>query len=246
MGQSTPKALGFGGISTTFEDQNNLFLNPAGLASINEIEVLAMTEHYYFLNGINRTGAGVVLPIGFGAFGLSFSNYGFSEFRQQKIGLAYSRKLMDKISIGTQFNYFQTRIPEYGSNGKISFEIGLQANLTKDIIVGTYIMNPVQYENTTDGELLTLIRTGIAYRVSKKITTAFELEKNVDYPLRLKYGLEYKPVEKIVVRTGYSSQPSNFHLGVGLMVNDHLTIDFGNKYDLILGLTLAGGLGYSF
>jgi hypothetical protein len=244
--QSTSKALSLGGISTTLSEKDNLFLNPAGLASLNNIEVLAVTEQYYLLDGINKSGVGVVLPLGFGAFGLTASNFGFSEFRQQKLGLTYARKLMDKISIGAQFNYFQTRIPEYGSAGKISFEIGLQANLTKDIVVGTYILNPQQNENTSGAELPTLLRTGISYQVSKKIMTALELEKDIDFPLRIKYGIEYKLKEKFILRTGFSSRPANFHLGFGIQFSDHLTIDIGNKYDQTLGLTPAASVGYSF
>lgn len=245
-GQSTSKALSLGGISTVLLDRNNLFLNPAGLASLENIEILAVTEQYYLLDGINKSGVGVVLPIGFGAFGMTVANFGFSEFKQQKLGLTYARKLMDKISIGAQFNYFQTRIPEYGSAGKISFEIGLQANLTKDLIIGTYILNPQENENTSVAELPTIFRAGISYLVSKKIMTAIELEKDIDFPLRIKYGVEYKLKEKFILRTGFSSRPANFHLGFGIQFNNHLIIDIGNIYDQTLGLTPAASIGYSF
>ena len=76
--------------------------------------------------------------------------------------------------------------------------------------------------------------------------TAIELEKDIDFPLRIRYGLEYQIKDKLYLRIGYSSRPSNFHLGFGIYINDQLMIDVGNKYDQTLGLTPSASIGYVF
>ncbi len=246
QGQTTAKAAGMGSLSSIHIDNNSLFNNPAGLAAQKNISFLANTEQYYLLDGVNKSSLGAAIPTGFGAFGLIVHNFGFSEFRQQKLGLTYTRKLFRQLFIGGQINYFQTRISEYGSSGQVSFEVGLQAKLTKEFLIGTYISNPYQNDNLENSKLPTLFQIGLAYFVSEKIITGVELEKDIDFAMRIKYGLEYKVLEKIYVRTGFSSNPTNFHMGIGLKLSEKLMLDIGNKYDPSLGLTPSLSTGYLF
>ena len=244
IGQTTAKAVGMGSLTSIQTDAHSLFNNPAGLTDFSDVAFLVNAEQFYLVDGINKSSIGAAIPTSSGTFGITAYNFGFSDFRQQRLGIVYARKLLGQLNIGAQINYFQTRIPEYGSNGQLSFELGLQAKLTKDILIGACLTNPYQTGDLENAETPALFRMGMAYFVSEKITTGIELEKDIDFPIRVKFGLEYKFLGKLFLRTGFSSNPTNFHLGVGLQVNDKLMIDIGNKYDPTLGLTPSVSISY--
>ena len=84
-----------------------------------------MVKEDFYLNELNNYTAAIGLPTHSGNFGLKASYYGFSDYNETQIGLAYARKLGNKVDIGAQFNYNGIRIAGYGNASAISFEIGL-------------------------------------------------------------------------------------------------------------------------
>ncbi len=239
------KSAAMGGLAAVGHGANGLFTNQAGLANIQSTSFIAASEQKFFLQGLNLSGAGAAFPTKSGTYGLSVSSYGFSEFRQQKVGLAYARKLGKNIFIGGQVDYFQTSIPEYGSDGTLTFELGLMAELGEGLWIGTHISNPYQTEIAPGDNFPTTVRAGLSYTVSEKASAGIELEKDVDFPMRVKFGLEYLPVERLAVRTGFSSNPANFHLGFGLFLGSQFSMELANKYNPELGMTPVAGFVYS-
>ncbi len=239
------RSSGMGSLTAATEGINGLFANQAALASLESIAFIGVSEQKVLIKGLNISGVGVALPSKSGTFGLTFSNFGFSEFRQQKVGLSYARKLWQNISIGAQVDYFQTRIPEYGSNGTLTFELGLMAELAEGLLIGTHISNPYQIEIAPDDNFPTTVRVGLMYSVSNRASAGFEFEKDVDFPLRVKFGVEYLPIERLALRTGFSSNPANFHLGFGILVGGKFSIEMATRYNQELGMTPVAGFVYS-
>ena len=73
-------------------------------------------------------------PVKSGAFALSFTNFGYSQYGESKLGLGYGLKFSDRITGGVQINYHNTRIGNnYGSASVLSAEMGMQAKITSNL-----------------------------------------------------------------------------------------------------------------
>jgi hypothetical protein len=85
---------------------------------------------------------------------------------------------------------------------------------------------------------------GLAYMPSGKASFALELEKDVDFPLRLKGGVEYRPVEPLFLRAGFGNNPSMVHFGIGLAIGTALNVDLASSYHQTLGLSPSASVSY--
>ena len=242
MGTVTPVGAGMGHATVALQSPVSLFSNQAGLVGLKKLAVVAAAEQRFLLSELQSVAVGAALPTRSGTFGLMAQSFGYEEFRQQKIGLSYARKLFSALAVGAQFDYFQTRIPEYGSRGTLSFEAGLQANISKNLLVGAHIFSPAQVELAEGENLPTILRLGIAWHVSEQLAVASEVEKHLDFPFRWKTGLSYQPVQSLYLRAGYASEPSMLYFGVGFAFGNGLQADMAGSFHQNLGFTPSAGI----
>jgi hypothetical protein len=239
------RSAGMGQASVTFQDANSLFGNQAGLAWVENLSVMAAAERRFSLSELSSFSAGIIVPAGHGSFGLVAQTYGFEAFRQQKIGLAYARKLWEKFSFGAQFDYLQTRIPEYGSKGAITFEAGILSQLTDEITLGVHIFSPAQVQFAENENFPTIFKMGMAWQASEKAMLAAELEKDIDFKARIKGGFEYRVAKPVFLRAGFGTNPTTVHFGLGFQLNSNLTIDAASSYHQVLGFSPSAAASWS-
>ena len=97
-----------------------------------------------------------------------------------------------------------------------------------------------------EGELIpSIYRAGLSYIASKKLRINAELEKNIDFPFRFRGSIDYKFLEALEVRLGYSSEPSSFHFGFGYSFAN-FSLDAASSYHQVLGFSPAVSLTYQF
>jgi len=233
-----------GNTGINFSDINSLFTNQAGLSTLENTALLVSAERRFALADLNNLSAGFALPTSSGTFGISVNYFGFEQYNETKLGLAYARQLMDKLSIGVQFDILNTRIPEYGSKNLFTFEIGLQSELSKQLTLGFHLFNPVRLEIAEDEYLPSVIQAGITYTPSKKVLVNVELEKDIDYPFTAKLGIEYEMVENFFLRLGANTEPTIFSFGLGYQLKNKLRLDFASSYYQELGFTPSVSFGY--
>lgn len=238
------RGAAMGNTGITFQDINSIFSNQAGLTSINGLAGVVSGEQRFLVSEINSLSAGVAYGKGLGAFGLSLGYYGFQDYNEQKIGLAYARKLFDKLSIGLQFDYLNTSIAEYGNKGLVTFELGLQSQVTKKIHVAAHVYSPATIALTAEDVLPTIFKLGGAYLPSDKVTFLLEVEKDLDYPVQVKAGMEYYIVDAVSLRAGVGTNPTLMSFGVGYRVKSGLSIDVGARVHQVLGVMPAVGIIY--
>jgi hypothetical protein len=234
------RSIAMGNANVVFTDSYSLLGNQSGLAFTEKMSALVSVERRFMLSEIQSLAAGIALPTKSGCLGLTMQRFGFEGFRQQKLGLIYARKLFQNFSIGSEIDYFQTRIPDYGSKGLLSFEIGLMAKLGKQFLAGTHLSNPVKIEMAEGQSLPTIFKFGLAFLPSEKATAIMELEKDIDFPLRIKGGFEYCPVDVFCIRAGFSSNPSTIHIGMALRLNQTFRVDTSGSFHQPLGFSPAG------
>lgn len=240
------RAVGMGYTGTTFTDINSLFSNQAGLAKLEKVTAIAFAEQRFLLNELQGLSTGIALPTNSGTFGLSLNYFGFEDYNEQRAGLAYARQLVDKLSIGAQLLVLNTQIAEYGNKANVTFELGLLAEILPQLNLGLHLYSPARIELTTDEYLPSVFKLGLSYLPSDKLLILAELEKDIDYDLRTKLGLEYNILDQLSMRLGLATQPINLSFGLGYQLKNGLTLDIASSYHEILGFTPSAGIIMAF
>lgn len=238
----TPIGTGMAHATVGLNSPVSIFNNQAGLTGLTKIAIVAAAERRFMVSELQSVAVGAAFPTRSGTFGMTLQSFGFEEFRQQKVGVAYARKLWNSLSVGAQFDYFQTRIPEYGSQSTITFEAGVQASVSKTVVVGAHVFSPAQVEVVPGEDLPTIFRLGVAWKVSEKLSVCSEIEKHIDHTPRWKNGLSYQPIEQLFLRTGFANEPSMLFFGVGFGFGNGLQADMAGSFHQTLGFSPSAGL----
>lgn len=241
---ASARGMAMGQTGVSVQDINSIFSNPAGLAFVSGTQFAAFGEQRFAGSGINNFAIGAGHQLGSGTFGLSVQSFGAESYSEQKVALAYARKLFDKLSIGVQFDYLNTSIDEYGSTGAITFDIGFMAPLNDEISVGVRAFSPVRVALTEQEDLPGLLGVGFSYHPSKKVSVDAEVEKAVDTDLAVRAGLEYWVHPKLAIRAGGAANPTLATFGVGLRLNEQFKIDLASSWHQVLGISPGLGLRY--
>ena len=224
--------------SVALEDVWAYHHNPANLTALKKWSCGISYENRFLLKELQSQGLVVALPLKVGVISTGIQSYGFKNFRTNRIGLGYSLFLSEFLSMGVQLNYHQLRLTDaYGMKQSLTAEVGLQAMINKNWKIGCSIFNIGRslLSSYSEDRLTTLIRFGTYYKLSEKVMVLAEVEKNIEYPLRIKAALEYAPMSKVFLRGGIATQPIELSAGFGYKFKSQYNLDFGSSYHQTLG-----------
>lgn len=224
-----------------------MFQNQAGLVAVERFSAGVFYQSRYAIAELATAGAGVALPAAGGVFGLTYVQYGYSGYREQRAGLAYARKLGENFDVGIQFDYIGVAIGGiYGSTGAFTFQGGARYQLSDDLALAVHVFNPVraQLADFNDERLPSVLRFGALYALSERVNMTAEVRKHIDHTPLLAAGLEYEVLENFFVRGGASGAPSRFTFGMGYQFGDFI-FDISSAYNEVLGYSPQLSLMYN-
>jgi len=227
-----------GNASVAIDDIWAYHHNPANLVSVKKLGFGLSYENRFLLKELQSQGFVVALPLKAGVISFGLQSFGFKNFRTNRLGVGYSMKLADFLSCGVQLNYHQVRLTDaYGRKDALTAELGLKANITDNWKVAFSVFNLTRTKISEFGEdrLTTLMRLGTQYTFSEKVMLVAELEKNIEFPVRFKTGIEYSPIKKLFLRGGFATQPIEISAGLGYRFKEQFQLDIGSAYHQILG-----------
>ena len=238
---------GLGAYSIKHTDVFSFTSNPAALSQMTSAAVGVYGERRFWLNELNNYIAAVALPTSSGNFGLRMGYFGFSDYNETQIGLAYARKLGSKVDIGAQFNYHGFKISGYGDASTVSFELGTVLHFTERIHGGIHIANPVggKFGKDETEKIPSLYSLGIGYDASEKFFVSTEIEKEEDKEVNVNAGLQYRFIPQLLARVGVSTGTSSVWFGLGLNLHG-FRLDITTAYHPQLGISPGLLLLYQF
>jgi hypothetical protein len=253
------RSSGMGNTSVTLNDFWSVHNNQAGLAGYKNISAGFFYEDRFIMKELGLKALAFVLPVKSGVFGLNFNTFGYSQYNETKVGLAYAKGFGKIFSAGIQLDYLRTGIAEnYGNKNVFTFEIGLMSKLNEKVILAAHVFNPinVRLEQQYDERIQSVYKFGVSYLVSEKLLLAIETEKSRDFKPLVRGGLEYKIIDQAIARIGYSTLPSMsgtddfsiaslYSFGFGLNFQK-LIIDFSASVHQTLGWSPSVSLIYKF
>src|SRR5688500_10725503 len=110
--------------------------NQAGLGFVRDISAGVSYENRFLIKEISVRGGTVALPIKAGTFGLCITNFGYSQYSENKYSLSFAKAFGDKLSAGIAMDYLSTKIAEgYGTRGALAAEAGIIAKPIKALTI---------------------------------------------------------------------------------------------------------------
>lgn len=223
--------------------------NQAGMAGINRLTIGISYQDQFGMNELAQRSVAVIAPLKWGVGGLSMHYFGFSLYSETKIGVAFARSLGTHFRFGLQLDYLQTKYGEhYGKTQDITFEIGLQADLTHDLRLGMWIFNPVSLKQAAYQQqaLPIVFRFGLAYSFSKSLLVTAEAEKNSFInQIVIRSGVEYEINHRFTFRLGFGTYQEIFSMGLGIHLG-HLQLDLASRMHASLGFSPQASIQYTF
>ena len=221
--------------------QNDAFSftgNQAALAGVKNAGIGIYGERRFMLSETSVYTLAGSLPTRLGNFGLMINYAGFKNFNENKIGLAYARKLGKFLDVGVQFNYYSYRIPSYGNASTINFEIGAMMHVTDKLNAGIHVYNPVSGKlGKNSGEkLASAYKMGIGYDASDKFFISSEIIKEEDKPVNVIAGLQYRFAKQFFAKAGFISETTSAYAGAGVAWKN-LRLDISSSYHPQLGFS---------
>jgi hypothetical protein len=226
-----------GNSSVTLTDVWAFHHNPGAIADLEKQAISISYENRFLLKELQSQGLVYGQPLKKGVLSFGAQTYGFKTYRTNRVGVGYSMKLSELFSAGVQLNYQNIRLTEnYGSKNTVTAEVGILAKITEKWSIGVSAFNLGRNKlaDFQDDRFTTLMRLGTSYKVSKKVLVTAEVEKNVDFALRAKAGVEYQLVDKFYLRGGFATQPIEASFGFGYKFSV-FQLDFGSAYHQQLG-----------
>src|SRR5262245_39344483 len=94
--------IGLGAYAIKYDDVFSFTSNQASLAQIKNAGAGIYGERRFLLNELSNYNAVIALPTQLGNFGLKGGYFGFSDYNETQLGLAYARRLGPKADVGVQ------------------------------------------------------------------------------------------------------------------------------------------------
>lgn len=242
------RSLGLGHANVTLTDlwaSNN---NQAGLAHLKEFGFGFAYENRFGLSELSLKNFNLALPIKRGTFGVTVQQFGFTDYNENKFGLAYGMEISKNVSIGVQLDYLLVSVAEAQTQNKsgLTAEIGLIAQVTDKLKLGAHVYNfpNSKLSGEFDEQIPMIIRLGLNYEFSKKLFAVVDIEKNIDLDPNLKVGLEYHPIDALFFRGGLNTYDFHFNGGLGVQLKS-FNLDLGFSHQTYIGYVSQISLNYT-
>lgn len=231
-------------------DYWSLYHNPAGISGVSTISAGAYVVRRFNLKELTSGSAGLVIPFleGGHTLGIDLTTFGFSAYRENRIGLTYATSLLDKVSIGVKLNYASLAIANYGSQSSLYVDIGVNSQISPQLSLGftaTNVNRAKLGQDPATEDLPSVVTAGLAYQPSDRVILVADVQKDVDHPLSIRGGIEYYLNDYVIARVGVRNEPVSWQAGFGL-VKDDMQIDFAFGYTDRLGYSPHISVSYAF
>ncbi|MCU7551053.1 hypothetical protein OCK74_18180 [Chitinophagaceae bacterium LB-8] len=219
--------------------------NQAALAIFKKPAFSIYGEKRFLLDELAFFAASAVLPTSSGNFGFSARRFGSLNFNETEAGLAYGRKLNDRVSIGAQFNYRAFKANGYGSSGLLAVDAGAIFQFSDELRGGFHVYKPAGTLTGKESEtkLASVYEIGLGYDASDQLFLSAIANKVDGLGMQVTASLQYAFTKLLLCKAGISSGSASFFMGAGVELSD-FRIDAITSYHQNLGITPAVQLSY--
>jgi len=222
------RPMGMAGAFTgVADDVNAIYWNPAGLAVVEELEAMGMTTRLFGLKDLTYYLFGGVIPNKkIGAFGLSYSQFGCSEYRESLTIFSSGQSLGSDVYFGFNVKIMSIKIKgasinsEYGRASAFGVDVGALADIGSKFRLGVMAVNLNSPRLGSCSEnLAQMIKVGASFRLFSDYTTSLDLQLPMSLVMvepEIRAGFEVILNRNFTLRIGVQNDPTRFTGGFGL------------------------------
>jgi hypothetical protein len=223
--------------------------NPASPAGLPGRAASAFASQAFGLAELRVGAVAYAEPTPWGTFAGTARTYGFEDFRETHFGVGYARAVAISASrsvhVGATLGYTAVSITDYGTAGAVGLSLGVLTEVLPRLDFGFHAYNLNRPEFSEFDPLRSGLNVGLAYRPVDTALVLLGVDKDVDFPISFRGGVEVQPVEVLSLRAGFTTEPVRFSTGVGVGVGV-LRADVAAERHEVLGWTPAFGFGVQF
>ena len=230
--------IGLGAYSVNHRDVFSITSNQAALAQIKNPSVGFYGEKRFLLAETNLYSAIIAIPTKEGNFAFQADYFGYKNYNESQLGIAYARSVGKKLDLGIKFNYYSFRIPGFESPSAVNFEIGIICHFTEKLTGGIHFYNPVggRLSKTENEKLSSVYSFGMGYEASDNFLISAEIVKQEDLPVNVNAGVQYNFAKQFFARFGVASKNESPFAGAGVSWAN-FRVDVSASYHPQLGLS---------
>lgn len=250
LAEGNARALALGRATTAIEGDVWGLYNPASWATIEEGTVSLFASQAFGLSELRVVSLGLAHPTPYGVASGYARTYGFEDFRESVFGVGFGRSFSlsatRQIHVGAALRYTSVSIPEFNTPpGALGLSIGMLVEVMPGLNFGAHGLNINRPKFSDLDPLETRLDAGISYRAHERALVLLGVSKDLDYPLSVRGGLEVQPVDVFFVRAGFSTEPTSFSTGVGVLLSQ-IRADLAVGHHEVLGWTPAFEVTFSW
>jgi hypothetical protein len=223
--------------------------NPASWAGISQPGAAVFASQAFGITELRLGAAAAAIPTRYAVFAGSARTYGFEDFREPliaaRIGRSVALSPTRRLHLGAALRFTSVSIPEFGSAGAVGLSAGLIVELMPGLEFGAHGSNLNRPSFSALDPLETRLDGGLAYRAHERALVVLAASKDLDYPMSIRGGIEVQPVDPLFTRAGFSTEPTRFSAGIGVVIG-HIRVDVAAEQHHTLGWTPGFEVGLSW
>jgi hypothetical protein len=217
------------------------FNNQAGLAFNKTFSFGFNYENRFSIKELGTRTAAITIPAGRVSIGVVYSNFGYSDFKRQMIGVACGMPVSNNLTAGIQIDYFSVRTSgDYNNYQVLTCETGIIVTPSDNVKIGVHIFNPVP-NSLRKADIPAELRIGAGVNLSKELFAGIETRMSTGQKLFIRTGFEYEAAKNFLLRGGFATENNSFCFGAGYRVGLSI-IEFGFATHEKLGVTSSVSL----
>ncbi len=227
-----------GAYSKSFADVISAMNNQAALAEIKQVQAGVYGERRFMVKNTGFYSLMLAVPAFSGNFGIQSDYFGYVDYNESQLGLAYGRKLGENVNLGAKINFLMLRIAGYGNASTMNFEIGTTWALTEKLRTGIHLYNPFggSFPGIGEEKLPFVFKTGMGYEFSEQLLTGLEASKEENRELNINAVIQYRLPNQFFVRLSISTGTVSNFLGIGY-AKKKLRLELAAGYHQQLGFS---------
>ena len=223
-------------LSPSFTTSFSVLSHPAGAAQLKEFEVGLQAERKFMLAELDHYSICAGIPTKLGGIGLEVRDFGYEEFKQQSVALAFAKSL-GKIDVGIKFGYEKTKVNGYNEMSTLCSEFSSTWHLNEKLHTGLDVrLSTNNKEFAAQQSLAISYACALAYEISESVLIGFSTSVDENHPANFSPGIFYRFAKQFFASLGISTQPTETYLAAGWKWKS-LRIEVSTAYHLELGFT---------
>lgn len=241
------RAEAIGQVSSPLIDAWSTINNPAALVFTEGNSLALSYRNNYFSSELGTAAFAFQKTLKKGSIGIGYSRYGYQLYNENQLYIAYGIQLGENTSLGLSLTPHFIQFANTPVNAYPDVSLGFLSKASDKLSIGASLKNPFSQEidGLSRSYTESLIQFGANYELAKEIGLFSEIEKNFNYPVRVKLGGEYKLKEIAFIRAGVITAPVEVSYGLGVKLKD-FSFDLGLRQNLRLGNSGQLSIQYKF